>query len=208
MSIPIQNGVYAITDCVNLTNNDLLDKTEELLDVGVSLLQYRNKTLDKTNKKDLAQKIQSLCHRYNTPFIVNDDLALAKELEADGIHLGQNDDDIHTVRKVIGSKIIGISCYNNLNRAISAEKNGADYVAFGSFFPSTNKPDAVEASIELLLQSKTRLAIPIVAIGGITPENGKQLVDAHADLLAVINGLYSATNTSQATKDFNNLFKT
>ena len=207
MSIPIQNGVYAITDCVNLTNNDLLDKTEELLDVGVSLLQYRNKTLDKTNKKDLAQKIQSLCHRYNTPFIVNDDLALAKELEADGIHLGQNDDDIHTVRKVIGSKIIGISCYNNLNRAISAEKNGADYVAFGSFFPSTNKPDAVEASIELLLQSKTRLAIPIVAIGGITPENGKQLVDAHADLLAVINGLYSATNTSQATKDFNNLFK-
>ena len=207
MSIPIQNGVYAITDCVNLTNNDLLDKTEELLDVGVSLLQYRNKTLDKTNKKDLAQKIQSLCHHYNTPFIVNDDLALAKELEADGIHLGQNDDDIHTVRKVIGSKIIGISCYNNLNRAISAEKNGADYVAFGSFFPSTNKPDAVEASIELLLQSKTRLAIPIVAIGGITPENGKQLVDAHADLLAVINGLYSATNTSQATKDFNNLFK-
>ncbi len=208
MSIPIQNGVYAITDCVNLTNNDLLDKTEELLNVGVSLLQYRNKTLNKTNKKDLAKKIQSLCHQYNTPFIVNDDLALAKELEADGIHLGQNDDDIHTVRKVIGSKIIGISCYNNLNRAISAEKNGADYVAFGSFFPSTNKPDAVEAPIELLLQSKTRLAIPIVAIGGITPENGKQLVDAHADLLAVINGLYSATNTSQATKDFNNLFKT
>ena len=205
--MPPSGGIYAITDCENLTIDDLLEKTEKILNVGVSLFQYRNKEGDQKKKRELAQKLQWLCHKYKTPFIVNDDLVLAKEISADGIHLGQHDEDINTARKVLGQKIIGISCYNDFNRATVAEHCGADYITFGSFFPSITKPDAAKATIELLLESKSRLNIPVVAIGGITPENGKALVNVKVDFLAVISGLYSAADTNSAIKAYKNLFQ-
>ena len=207
MNMPHSGGIYAISDCENITIENLLEKTELILNVGVSLFQFRNKHGDQYKKKELAQKLQSLCHKYNTPFIINDDLKLAKEISADGVHLGRHDDDIKTARKVLGAKIIGISCYNDLNRAIVSEQCGADYVAFGSFFPSITKPDASKATIDLLLKSKSRLNIPVVAIGGITPENGKELIKADVDFLAVISGLYSVTDTVSATLAYKNLFK-
>jgi len=205
--MPPSGGLYAITDCENLTTDDLLEKTEEIINAGVSLFQYRNKESDQNKKRELALKLQSLCHKYKTPFIVNDDLELAKEISADGVHLGQHDEDINTAREVLGSKIIGISCYNDINRATVAEEAGADYVAFGSFYPSVTKPDAVKATIGLLLESKSRLGIPVVAIGGITPENGKALVNVKVDFLAVISGLYSATDINSAIKAYMELFK-
>jgi thiamine-phosphate pyrophosphorylase len=204
--LPTTSGVYAITDCANLTSEELISKSEEILKVGISLFQYRNKESNQQKKKELAIKLQLLCHKYTTPFIVNDDVMLAKEISADGVHLGQNDESIIKAREILGSKIIGISCYNELNRATEAEENGADYIAFGSFFPSFTKPDAKKASIELLNEAKSILTIPIVAIGGITPENGKQLIDAKVDFLAIISGLYSAPDTISATKSYNNLF--
>ena len=207
MNMPPSGGIYAITDCENLTIDNLLEKTEDILNVGVSLFQYRNKDGDQNRKRELAQKLQSLCHKYKTPFIVNDDLELAKEISADGVHLGQHDEDINTARNVLGPKIIGVSCYNDFNRATVAEQCGADYVAFGSFFPSITKPDATKATIELLLKSKSSLNIPVVAIGGITPENGKELVNAKVDFLAVISGLYSAADTVNATKAYKHLFQ-
>ncbi len=200
-------GLYAITDCSTISTTDLLKKSELILNAGIALFQYRNKSENKAEKKELALKLQSLCQRYKTPFIVNDDLELATNIDADGIHLGKNDIDINTARKSFGKKIIGVSCYNDLERAIVAEQFGADYVAFGSFFPSATKPDAVKADIELLIQSKNILNIPVVAIGGITPENGKELIKAKVDYLAVINGLYSANETVIATQRYKNLFK-
>ena len=200
-------GIYAITDCANTTAQELLEKSEAILKTGISLFQYRNKTSNQQKKKELAQELQSLCHQYNTPFIVNDDVLLAKDISADGIHLGKDDDDISLAREVIGSRIIGISCYNNINRAIAAEKAGANYIAFGAFFPSVTKPDAKKADIALVKQAKSQLTIPIVAIGGITPENGKQLIEANIDYLAVISGLYSASDTISATQSYNDLFK-
>ena len=200
-------GIYAITDCANTTEQELLEKSEAILKTGISLFQYRNKTSNQQKKKELAQELQSLCHQYNTPFIVNDDVLLAKDISADGIHLGKDDDDISLAREVIGSRIIGISCYNNINRAIAAEKAGANYIAFGAFFPSVTKPDAKKADIALVKQAKSQLTIPIVAIGGITPENGKQLIEANIDYLAVISGLYSASDTISATQSYNDLFK-
>jgi len=134
MNMPPSGGIYAITDCENHTIYNLLEKTEKILNVGVSLFQYRNKDTDQNKKKELAQKLQSLCYKYKTPFIVNDDLKLAKEISADGIHLGQNDEDINTARKILGRKIIGVSCYNDFNRATVAEQCGADYVTFGLIF--------------------------------------------------------------------------
>ncbi len=203
----ISKGLYAITDCENLTNADLIKKTETILSIGVSLFQYRNKTSNQKSKKDLAKQLQSLCRKYNTPFIVNDDVTLAQEIDADGIHLGKDDKAIGIVRKILGSKIIGISCYNDLDHAINAEKSGANYIAFGSFFPSVTKPNAQKANIELLKKAKSCLKIPIVAIGGITPENGKQLINTEVDILAIISGLYSAPDIIEATKNYKNLFK-
>ena len=208
MNMPNTGGIYAITDCENITADELLSKTESILSVGIALFQYRNKSEDQKNKRTLAIALQSLCQQYKTPFIVNDDLKLAKEITADGIHLGQHDTDIDTARGVLGDKIIGISCYNDFNRAIIAEKSGADYIAFGSFFPSTTKPDAAKANIELIIKSKEKFNIPVVAIGGITPENGKQLINAKVDFLAVINGIYSSEDAATSTLAYNNLFMT
>jgi len=205
--MPPSGGLYAITDCENLTTDELLNKSEDILNAGVSLFQYRNKEDDHNKKRELAQKLQSLCHKYKTLFIVNEDLELAKEITADGVHLGQHDGDINIAREILGQKIIGISCYNNFNLAIVAEQAGADYVAFGSFYPSITKPDAANAIIELILESKSRLSIPVVAIGGITPENGEALVTAKVDFLAVISGLYSVADTNNATKAYLELFK-
>ncbi len=206
MLTPNTVGLYAITDCLTITAEELLIKSELILNAGVALFQYRNKTEDKTQKKELALKLQTLCQRYKTPFIVNDDLELAESMGADGIHLGKNDIDINTARRSLGNKIIGVSCYNNLERAIVAEQLGADYVAFGAFFPSATKPEAVKADIELIIQSKNILTIPVVAIGGITPENGMELINAKVDYLAVINGLYSTNDTVNATQRYKNLF--
>lgn len=204
--MPVSGGLYAISDCENLSTNELLDKTEKILNVGVSLFQYRNKEIDQNKKRELALELQSLCKMHNTPFIVNDDLELAQNISADGVHLGKDDADINIARKHLGNKIIGISCYNDLGRAIAAEKHGADYIAFGSFFPSSTKPDAKVATIELLKKSKSRLTIPVVAIGGITPENGKELIAASVDYLAIISGLYASPDTVCAAKAYKDLF--
>ncbi len=205
-TMPTSSGLYAITDCENLTGDELIKKSDDILNVGVSIFQYRNKDTNQQKKKELAQKLQSLCQQYNTPFIINDDVALAKEISADGVHLGQDDKDINVAREVLGPKIIGVSCYNDIKRATVAEENGADYVAFGSFFPSITKPDAIKANVELLKKAKSSLTIPVVAIGGITPENGKQLINANVDFLAIISGLYSAPDTISMTKNYNHLF--
>jgi thiamine-phosphate pyrophosphorylase len=206
MIMPSTGGIYAITDCENITPDKLFEKTEYILSVGVALFQYRNKTEDKKQKKILALKLQSLCEKYKTPFIVNDDLALTKEIAADGVHLGQHDADIETARKMLGNKIIGTSCYDDFNRAMVAEQKGADYVAFGAFFPSTTKPNAKKADINLIVKSKDKLTIPVVAIGGITPENGKQLINAKVDYLAVISGIYSTDDAANSTLAYKNLF--
>ncbi len=200
-------GIYAITDCANNTERELLEKSEKILKTGISLFQYRNKESDQQKKKRLSQELQSLCLQHNVPFIVNDDVALAKDISADGVHLGKDDGDIHLARKTLGAKIIGVSCYSDIDRATEAAKSGADYIAFGAFFPSITKPDAKKAEIDLVVQAKLQLSIPIVAIGGITPENAKPLIDANIDYLAVISGLYSASDTIMATQNYNDLFK-
>lgn len=202
-----KKGIYAITDCANTTEQELLEKSENILKTGICLFQYRNKESDQQKKKRLAQALQSLCHQYNVPFIVNDDVSLAKDIAADGVHLGKDDGDIHLARETLGTKIIGISCYNDIARAIKAEQDGADYIAFGAFFPSITKPDAKKAEIDLVKQAKLQLSIPVVAIGGITPENATQLIDANIDYLAIISGLYAASDTIKATQNYNDLFK-
>ncbi|MAZ79011.1 MAG: thiamine phosphate synthase [Legionellales bacterium] len=206
MDMPKSGGIYLISDSKNLAIDDLLDKTEKILDVGISLFQFRDKNSKYEIKKSTALKLQTLCKKYNTLFIINDDVVLAKEISADGVHLGRDDMDIDMARKILGDKIIGFSCYNNLEDAITAEIMGADYIALGSFFNSPTKPEARKIAIDLLPIAKSKLNIPVVAIGGITPENGKQLVDNKVDFLAIISGIYASTDIINSVKAYKNLF--
>lgn len=201
-------GLYAITP--DSTDRDaLLIKVEAALLGGVRIVQYRNKrsTLNLRQHLETASALAKLCRQYQAIFIVNDDANLALNIGADGVHLGKDDGDIASARKLLGKKaIIGVSCYDNLSRALQAQEQGANYVAFGAMFSSSTKPDAPRATLELLREGKAQLNIPIVAIGGITLHNAADVVDAGADALAVINALFDAPDIQKAAKQFSELF--
>ena len=198
-----KRGLYAITPD-GKTADEILKFTEAVLKGGACLVQYREKGLN--DATDLACKLLELCHVYNVPLIINDNVKLAEKIGADGVHLGADDGSISAARQSLGdSAIIGVSCYNSLERAMEAEKKGANYVAFGRFFTSNSKPLAAPAEIGTLTAAKRVLALPIVAIGGILPENGASLLNAGADLLAVIGGLMT-DDSKTAARDYCGLF--
>lgn len=199
------SGVYAITpECADTAR--LLNQVEAALKGGVAAVQYREKTGDVALRHEQASELQALCHHHGVPLIINDDLRLADLTGADGVHLGKDDSSLREARLILGpEKIIGISCYQSLDLAITAQESGADYVAFGSFHPSPTKPQAVRASVDLLHRG-TALRVPIVAIGGITVDNAKPLIDAGADAVAVISALFDAPDIESAARALNALF--
>lgn len=200
-------GLYAIADTRYLDDARLLPAVGEAIAGGARIIQYRDKSHDAPTRLAQANKIAALCRQHGVLFIVNDDVALAKESGADGVHLGREDAALTQAREQLGpGAIIGVSCYNELARAEEAEKQGADYVAFGRFFPSRTKPLAVQASLVLLREAKRKLNIPVVAIGGITPENGASLITAGADALAVIEGVFGQDDVRAAAVRYASLF--
>jgi thiamine-phosphate pyrophosphorylase len=204
---PRLRGLYAITDPALAAERGLISQVSETLEGGARIIQYRDKSNDKDHRQAEAQQLLALCRKHNALFIINDDLELALTIGADGLHVGREDSAVETARKNLGpDAIIGVSCYNELVRAKAAQAAGADYVAFGRFFPSNTKPQAVQAQIELLHQAKQELEIPMVAIGGITPENGAPLVQAGADMLAVIQGVFAQPDIRRACQEFAGLF--
>lgn len=199
-------GLYAITP-ETLDDIELFDKVSAVLRGGAQVIQYRDKTNDAQTQLRRARRLRMLCLEYNALLIVNDSVPLCLDCDADGVHLGRNDAALNATRRTLGDKkIIGVSCYNRLQFAVQAEANGASYVAFGRFFDSVTKPNAVRAPISLLADAKDKLTIPIVAIGGITLDNGADLVAAGADALAVINGLFSQANIDDAAQAFTQMF--
>jgi len=205
MNSPL-HGLYAITD-PTLMGDRLLADAELAIRGGIRLLQYRNKLAAYSQQEAEAAALLSLCRAQGVRFIINDNPRLAVKLDADGVHLGQSDSDIAAARHMLGEdKIIGITCHASLKMALAAEKAGANYVAFGRFFPSQSKPDAPPAEIDILQQARHRLSIPLVAIGGITPENGGLLINAGADMLAVIHGIFAANNVLAAVQHYAELF--
>jgi thiamine-phosphate pyrophosphorylase len=202
-------GLYAITDTANLSTETMLARTEEILRAGANFLQYRNKQADENTRIAEAEELHVLCREYSVPLIINDDIALAIQTGADGVHLGKSDSTIADARERLGNKVmIGCSCYNDLDRAQQASKSGADYIAFGAFFSSPTKPDAAHATLDIIQTAKQRFKLPVVAIGGITPENGLSLIEAGADMLAVISGLYASENPFNTTTKYINMFNT
>jgi thiamine-phosphate pyrophosphorylase len=171
-----------------------------------ALLQYRNKTADAALRQAQAHALAVLCRDHGLPLVINDDAGLALTVGAAGVHLGEDDGDIAAARDLLGADaIVGMSCYDDLSRARTAAAIGASYIAFGAFFPSTTKPNARHATPDLLRDS-ARLGLPRVAIGGITPDNARELVDAGADLLAVIGGVFDAPDPVAAARTIRALF--
>jgi len=190
-------GLYAITP----EAGDVERKTRLALEGGVALLQYRQKKRDVV----LARAIVRLAREFGVPVIVNDDLELALELGADGVHLGRDDGDLAAARKRLSGKLLGASCYNQPDLARRAARAGADYLAFGSVFPSPTKPGAVRAPLSLFARAQA-LGVPLAAIGGITLDNAPQLIAAGAGLLAVITDLFDAPDIRQRARDYGKLF--
>jgi thiamine-phosphate pyrophosphorylase len=183
------SGLYAITQTENKSGDTVIQEVLAAIKGGVVVVQYRDK--NPLDAPFLARELLKICHRHNVPLLINDDVELAALVGADGVHLGKEDGAVIEARKHLGNNaIIGVSCYNFVEQAILAEAQGATYAAFGRFFPSSSKPLASPARIETLQQAKRVLNIPIVAIGGILPDNGGQLLAAGADLLAVIGGIF------------------
>ncbi|MDT3500404.1 thiamine phosphate synthase [Stenotrophomonas maltophilia] len=190
---PAPRGVYLITPDEPDTAR-LLARTAPLLAAGATWLQYRNKTASDALRLEQATALQALCAEHGVPLIVNDDPALARAVGAAGVHLGGTDGDIASARALLGADaIIGASCYDQLANAEAAAAAGASYVAFGAFFPTTTKITTSRAHIDLLRQSAA-LGVPRVAIGGLTPDNVGPLIEAGADLVAVVSGIYAAAD--------------
>jgi thiamine-phosphate pyrophosphorylase len=194
-------GLYAITP--ELAGNALRGKVAQALAGGIAMLQYRKKS-----RQDLeeARSLAAMCRERGVPFIVNDDIEIAIAVGADGVHLGRDDGDLAAARSKLGGKLLGASCYDSLAAARAAVAAGADYVAFGSVFPSPTKPRAVQAPHALFGDAKT-LGVSLVAIGGITLENAPQLLKAGADCLAVIADLFDAADIAGRARAYGKLFK-
>ncbi|MDH5183700.1 MAG: thiamine phosphate synthase [Gammaproteobacteria bacterium] len=202
------HGVYAITDPVAGEGEHLLLHVRQALEGGVRILQYRDKTTDHARRQLEAVALLKLCEAYGATFIINDDVELAAEIGAHGIHIGKNDATLKKARaQLTPEAIIGVSCYNQLQLAKEAAEAGADYVAFGRFFASQTKPNAIQAEVEILTQAKAELSLPVVAIGGISPENGDQLIQHGADALAIIQGIFAQTDIKAAAQRHAALFQ-
>lgn len=203
----IIKGLYAITpDSADL--NTLIQKTKSAIEGGAFMVQYRSKIQDRDVKMQQCAAILRLCREYEIPCIVNDDVDMCRILEADGVHLGEKDDNIAEVRHILGEDaIIGSSCYDQLDRAKSAQKEGASYVAFGAMFPTSTKPNAPRATLALLKEAKREIQIPIVAIGGITMNNAHNVIKTGIDAIAVITSLYEAKSIKETAETFAKMFQ-
>ncbi len=204
---PFARGLYAITDATLIPDARLVETVAQAIDGGARAVQYRDKRADAALRLAQAAALNALCRACGVPLIVNDDVALAAAVGAAGVHVGRDDAALAAARARLGPEaIVGVSCYDSLERARAAAAGGADYVAFGAFFPSATKPNAVRASLALLRAARAELALPIVAIGGITADNAAPLVAAGADALAVIGALFGAADVRAAAACFAALY--
>jgi thiamine-phosphate pyrophosphorylase len=199
-------GLYAITpDGVDA--KALVQMVSAALKGGARLIQYRQKSVEARDQTVQARELNELCWASGASLIINDNVELARQINAAGVHLGRDDMSVTEARRQLGTnKIIGVSCYNQMALAKAAIASGADYIAFGAFFPSQIKPDAVRAELALIIEAKKKFAIPIVAIGGISLQNAPQLIAAGADAVAVISDLFNAPNITAQASAFQQLF--
>lgn len=202
-----RRGIYVVTPNWDDTNK-LLAVSEEALRGGAILLQYRHKTAEAHLRLEQARALQILCRRYQVPFVINDHIDLCVQLDADGVHVGGTDMSVSHARLLLGkSKIVGASCYGDIDLAQQAYREGASYVAFGGFYPSVVKQYPVTTPPDIIRRARSLIPLPIVVIGGMTVELARPLVKQGADMVAAISSVYQSPEPVVATKEFVSLFK-
>lgn len=193
--------LYAVTDRHWLGDETLYDQVKKALDGGATFVQLREKKLDREDFLAEALEIQKLCREYGVPFVINDEVSIAKDIDADGVHVGQSDMEAMDVRKVLGpDKILGVSA-QTVEQAIIAEKHGADYLGVGAVFATGSKDDADDVSHETLKAICEAVSIPVIAIGGITKDNVSELAGSGICGVAVISAIFGQNDIKKATED-------
>jgi thiamine-phosphate pyrophosphorylase len=194
--LQLLKGLYVITDEYLTPDETVHSYVEDALIAGASIVQYRNKTKSDEEVEEVCRTLQSLCSSYSVPFIIDDRPHLAAKIDADGLHIGKDDMPIEEARKIFPTGIIGVSCYGSIRKAREAQQEGADYVAFGSFFASPTKPHSGIISTNVLHKAKEALEIPICAIGGISQTNIGQIAVTQADMISVVSAAFKG-NTKE-----------
>ncbi len=196
------SGIYPITDDAFMRRPDHEDILSEVAGAGIAMLQFRAKHGDRDEARRQVARLLAICRRHEVPLIVNDDVELCAQGGADGVHLGRTDSDIAGARAALGAgAIIGATCHGSLELARFAQVQGADYVAFGRFFPSVSKPQAPPARLEVLRAARDTLDLPVAAIGGINRDNARETLAGGADLLAVIYAVFGASDPGAAARN-------
>lgn len=206
-SFELPRGLYALTpdepDTVRL-----VAMVRAAIEGGAAAVQYRNKSADPRLREMQADALLKLCRDASVPLIVNDDVELAVRLGADGAHVGRGDSEVAEARARLGpNRILGASCYDGLHLALAARAAGASYVAFGSVFASSVKPGAVRAPLDLFREARRRVGLRLCAIGGITAENARSVIEAGADAVAVITDLFGASDIAARAREYERLFR-
>ena len=187
------SGLYALTDSKYHAHDIWPDRVEKIIRAGASIIQLREKKIPDEKLLRHALVLKEICNHYDVLFIINDRIELAKKVNADGIHLGSTDLSLQQARQYLGNHfIIGASCYRRLYSALVAQKQGADYIAFGSVFPSRTKTNAKRCPLSVIYQATRCISIPVCAIGGINDKNAAYVVKAGADMLAVSDAIFNA----------------
>lgn len=200
-------GLYAIADTATLGDERFAASVEAALAGGAVMVQYRDKGADDARRRRRVDTLVAACQRHGARAIVNDDVELALAAGADGVHIGRDDPDVAAARRRLGAdRILGVSCYDEIERAHAARAAGADYVAFGSVYPSPTKPDAVRAPLELLARARAETGLAVCAIGGITAARVPELLTAGADLVAVIGDLFTAPDIEERARQYARAF--
>jgi len=184
------SGLYAITDEVLTPDTTVIQQVQQALEAGVKIIQYRNKTALDSDVEELCHDLQTLCHEYEALFILDDRPYLAAKLGVDGLHIGKDDMPLDQAREVFSQGIIGVSCYGSVKKALQAQEQGADYVAFGSFYPSPTKPLSGVVNKSVVTKAKELLAIPICVIGGINHSNIEEMLTLHPDMISVVSAVF------------------
>ena len=198
--------IYAISDDILMPENLALEYAREILECGVKFFQFRSKKAVKNEK--LASEILNLCEKFGAKFIVNDDVKFAKKIGANAVHLGKDDEGIKEAFEILGKDAyVGVSCYNDINLAINAAKNGASYAAFGSVFTSPTKPNAPKCGLEVVKEAKQILNLPVCVIGGINETNIGSLSHTKPDLIAIISAIYKDGNIKENIKNLQRIIE-
>jgi len=200
-------GLYAITAQRYPDMRRLVTEVQHALEGGAAMIQFRDKSKDRAWREDAAGAILEICNGFDAPLLINDDARLVLATGAAGVHLGKNDMSVISARELLGpNKLIGVSCYNSPERASQGVADGADHLAFGSVFASASKPEAVRCELDVIRQARSS-GLPVVAIGGITPDNGRAAVEAGADALAVIGAVFDAPDVRKAAASFSEIWE-